>query len=391
MSINFSNTTPAPPAGDVNVTWQTDGSGNVSAYVNPEELVVTPSFQLGSSAAYAILAAAGITNTGSSVITGGNVGSYPTATITPGAWTLTPPAVIDNTNAQAAQTAALLAYNYYAGLTPTLSGLSDLSTGGNGSTPATYLPGVYSGSSSLTMPSGIVLDAQGNAGAVFVFIAGSTINLASGQSVTLINGAQASNVFWIVGSYFTAVATSTMVGTILANTSITLGGGTLNGRAIAGIVTVSGAVTIAAATNITVPGNAVVLPPSPVEVFGPKTNFSQSLNPTLTADFNAGSAFTLFTPTVAGAYRISWSQAIVIVASISSTFPSLTLAWTDVGGISRTKVLVATSTTNTTAVESDGDCFIYVESGVAVTVTSASYASVAAGMTYALALAAEQL
>lgn len=33
MSVNFSNTTPAAVAGNSNVTWQTDGSGNISGYV----------------------------------------------------------------------------------------------------------------------------------------------------------------------------------------------------------------------------------------------------------------------------------------------------------------------------------------------------------------------
>jgi len=33
MSVNFSNTTPAAPSGSTNVTFQTDGSGNVSAYI----------------------------------------------------------------------------------------------------------------------------------------------------------------------------------------------------------------------------------------------------------------------------------------------------------------------------------------------------------------------
>ena len=33
MSVNFSDTTPAAPAGSTNVAWQTDGSGNVSGYV----------------------------------------------------------------------------------------------------------------------------------------------------------------------------------------------------------------------------------------------------------------------------------------------------------------------------------------------------------------------
>jgi hypothetical protein len=34
MSVNFSDTTPAAPAGSTNVKFQTDGSGNVSAYVS---------------------------------------------------------------------------------------------------------------------------------------------------------------------------------------------------------------------------------------------------------------------------------------------------------------------------------------------------------------------
>lgn len=33
MSINISNTLPAAPAGSTNVLWQTDGAGNVSAYI----------------------------------------------------------------------------------------------------------------------------------------------------------------------------------------------------------------------------------------------------------------------------------------------------------------------------------------------------------------------
>lgn len=31
-TINYNNTTPAAPSGNANVTWQSDGSGNISAY-----------------------------------------------------------------------------------------------------------------------------------------------------------------------------------------------------------------------------------------------------------------------------------------------------------------------------------------------------------------------
>lgn len=207
--------------------------------------------KLGLAANYELLAAAGITNSGSSVIKGGNVGSFPTSSITgfpPGV--VNPPFAIDNTDAAAAQAAALIAYNYYAGLTFTsLGGSINLSTA-NGSGGNVYTPGNYSMGAAL-MTTGIVLNGAG----LYVFKGSSTINLASGQAVTFENGADPAAVVWLVGSSFTSVATSTMGGNILANTSITLGGGVLSGRALAGIVTSSGAITLSAATTATNPGS----------------------------------------------------------------------------------------------------------------------------------------
>lgn len=216
--------------------------------------------QLGAAGAYGLLAWSGITNTGGTVITGGNIGSAPTATITgfpPG--TVVAPGTIDNADAMAAHTAAVAAYAYYSGLTFTSLGTAvNLATSGNGVNTHTYVAGNYSSTSSFDIPNtfgGIVLDAQGNTNAQFVFFSASTTTLEAGSSIILINGAKAVNVIWIVGSSFVSVATSTMVGTILAQISVTLGGGSLTGRAIAGIGGSSGAVTISAATAITVTGN----------------------------------------------------------------------------------------------------------------------------------------
>lgn len=203
--------------------------------------------QLLTAANYALLAAAGITNTGSTVITNGVIGSYPTASITLGGMTAT----VDNADAHQAQIDALAAYNYFSGLAFTALASGDMATSGVGG-GATYNAGNYSGGA-LDIPTSITLDAQGNANAVFIFKAASTTVLHSGASVILANGAQAQNVIWLVGSSFSSVATSTMSGTILADTSITLGGGTLNGRALAGVVTVSGAIVISAANNVNVP------------------------------------------------------------------------------------------------------------------------------------------
>jgi hypothetical protein len=119
------------------------------------------------------------------------------------------------------------------------------------------------------------------------------------------------------------------------------------------------------------------------------------LQPTLTANYNAGSAQTIYTPSAVTVLRVNWSQAIVVAATTgaaTSTFPSLTLSWTDVGGITRTQTLVPTSTANTTAVQSQGVTVIYTNNSGPVAVTSASYASnTASQMQYALTVFAEIL
>lgn len=209
----------------------------------------TVTTELATAANYALLAYSGITGSGFDTITGGVIGSFPITTIT---GFNPPPATVDNADAAQARIDGQVAYIYYSGLSPTLSGLSNLSVSGNGANASTYTPGVYVGASSLNMPTSITLDAQGDTNAVFVFVAGSTIQLQVGASVLLVNGAQAANVVWCVGSSFTQFGTTgTMVGTILAYASITLDGGTLNGRALA-VGGGNGAVTIATAEVVTV-------------------------------------------------------------------------------------------------------------------------------------------
>jgi hypothetical protein len=117
----------------------------------------------------------------------------------------------------------------------------------------TLAPGVYTapGGSFLIQngtinPAGdLTLDAQGNAGAVWVFQMATTLTVGGPganfpRSVNLINGAQASNVYWQVGSAATinAAGGGTMVGTIIsqAGADFSTAGNvtilTLNGRAL---------------------------------------------------------------------------------------------------------------------------------------------------------------
>jgi hypothetical protein len=140
--------------------------------------------------------------------------------------------------ASAAAADALTAYNTLAGLPKgPLAGAGQL--GG-----LTLAPGTYTSATSYTLTgSDLTLDAKGNANAVWVFQMGSTLTVgapAAPRNVTLINGAQAKNVFWQVGSAATinGAGGGTMVGTIIAKAGVTFSTAgnaaitTLNGRAL---------------------------------------------------------------------------------------------------------------------------------------------------------------
>jgi len=234
-------------AGDV-VTY--DGSGNIQdsgvalalLLAGAAPSPVTP--HLGSAAQYALLGTT-ITNSdgAGTVISGGNING---TTITPAGWTLTPPTSVSSPVSSQALTDLNTAITYFGGLTSTAITTADLGTQGNGSAANVFNAGVYKSGSSINIATSIVLDGQDNPNAMFVFIAtASTVTQESGTSITLINGAQAANVVWVVGSSWTSITPSTTVGNILAVASITLGGGTLQGRALA-----AAAITLAAAGTI---------------------------------------------------------------------------------------------------------------------------------------------
>jgi hypothetical protein len=141
---------------------------------------------------------------------------------------------VADTAAASAQTDLTTAYNNAAGQTPTVTGVSSLSN-------QTLTPGVYNAGSSLGVNGTVTLDGQGNQNAVFIFQMGSTLTTASGSSINLINGAQACNVFWQVGSSATLGTGSTFAGSILALASITV----TTGDTVAGsMLARNGAVTL---------------------------------------------------------------------------------------------------------------------------------------------------
>jgi hypothetical protein len=105
----------------------------------------------------------------------------------------------------------------------------------------TLLPGLYKWTSGLlintgTTPdtSGVTLDCQGNTSAVFIFQIGQGLTVGSAAVVTLKNGCQAKNIFWVVAGTTALGTTSVFNGNILDKTDITLNtGAALCGRALA--------------------------------------------------------------------------------------------------------------------------------------------------------------
>ena len=193
---------------------------------------------LGAAANFAVLAEATVTSAGPTILNG-DLGLSPGISVTG-----FPPGVVNGTiqidNAPAVAGIASLMTAYSAPVPAGTAVSGDL--GGQ-----ILLPGVYTAASSLAIMSGdLTLDAQGDTNAVWIFQIGSTlITTATVGNVMLANGAQASNVFWLVGSSATIGTGTTFQGTILANTSITVTtGAMLNGRALAGAVVPSGAVTL---------------------------------------------------------------------------------------------------------------------------------------------------
>jgi hypothetical protein len=133
-----------------------------------------------------------------------------------------------------AQNAMTLAYNDLFSQPCTTSfgpGNQDLGT-------LVLTPGVYCFASSASITGSVTLNALNNPNAVFIFKVGtagaSALTTAPGSTVQLVNGAQACNVFWAISTSATIDTTSTFVGNILAQASITVNNGAhLFGRALA--------------------------------------------------------------------------------------------------------------------------------------------------------------
>lgn len=214
---------------------------------------------LGTASTYGVLASSTITSASASTLSGtagGDIGvaggTAPTGTITYSG-------------------AQVLAGASVAALASATAALADVRTGtalpveigaGRIVTPGAYTGGTFEITGSMT------IDAQGDPNAVFIFRSASTLVTAVASTVTLINGAQACNVYWQVGSSATLGVSSSIVGHVIAQASISTGAFTnITGQLIAssGAVTLGGSTIVNSACAVTTP----VVTPVVVPVVAP--------------------------------------------------------------------------------------------------------------------------
>ena len=206
-----------PSAGRLVVSGAAAGRAITFGYPNgvPCGPVTVP---LGSAASYGELAGTGVRGTGP---IHGEIGVYPGASN------------FDNASAAAAQANLSIAYN------STLARyfeqgkcVTDISGDLGG---LTLLPGLYKARSLTIDTAPLLLNAEGDPNATFVFYLGHNLSVASPGGVVLENDAQSGNVYWLVGGHAQIEAVggaAPMDGTIMAlgTSGLVNGGAYIYGR-----------------------------------------------------------------------------------------------------------------------------------------------------------------
>jgi hypothetical protein len=235
----FADVGPAEPTSPYTDNQVPDGSCQQYRYVvtdrvsNQDTATSTTVAKVSSAAArpalrtagtYSVLAGTGVANTGPTSLSG-DLGVSPSSAITGfPAGTVAGTIHAGDPAAAQAQADLVLAYNDAAARTETDTFAGDM-------TGHTFDAGVHHTAAAFALTGNLTLDGQGDPNAVFIFQVNAGLNTAASSTVTLINGAQASHVFWQVNGAAGTDASSAFAGTIMSAGAITLGAGsTLAGR-----------------------------------------------------------------------------------------------------------------------------------------------------------------
>ena len=226
-----------------NTVKATSGTISGTATVTVTTAPPGPTISLGSAGLNGIMAGTAVTCVSGGIINA-NVSISPGNTVTGfGPCVITGVQHLNDAVAVQNQVDLTTAYNTLAGLPCPPANAIVANLGGT-----TKAAGVYCTASGIGVSGTLTLDGGGDPSATFVFQAGSSLTTAG--NIVLINGAQAANVWWQVGSSATIGTASQWQGNIVALTSITLvDNATLRGRALAR----NGAVSLGTNNVITLP------------------------------------------------------------------------------------------------------------------------------------------
>ena len=254
--------TATPAAGYTFSSWSGDATGsvnpltvtmnankNITANFTPLAAVGPTAVNLGTAGDFAILTKSGISTTGVTSITG-DIGVSPAA-----ATALTGFGLIMDTNGQSSHTPIVTGKAYasdYAAPTPAkmTQAVSDMETAfttANGLTTPAPIVGLYAGDISgrilppglykwstgvLVTSAGVTLTGGPNDTWVFQIAQNLTIN--NNAKITLLGGAQAKNIFWVVSGQATIGSNANVSGNILSKTLVSMNTGSrLTGRLLA--------------------------------------------------------------------------------------------------------------------------------------------------------------
>ncbi|MEV6876677.1 ice-binding family protein [Amycolatopsis sp. NPDC051128] len=237
---------------------------------------------LGAAQGYSVLAGTAVVSTGTTTVSG-DLGVSPGTSVTG-----FPPGTVGgdihagDPDAAAAQSALVDAYTELAARPPDREVIGDL--GG-----LTFRKGVYHSTAALALTGTLTLDAEGDPNAVFIFQTDAAFNTAAASTVTLTNGAQPANVFWVVTGAAGTGANSFLSGSILAQGAITLGASTtLIGQALS-------------RATVTLAGNMI--------------RFTDAMPPTVTIDGGAGAVTKDTTPTITGTSSAAASSPVTVTVA----------------------------------------------------------------------------
>ena len=236
-----------------------------------------------------------------------------------------------------AQADLLIAYDDARGRPPTGSFAGDQ----NGKT---FTSGVYFTAAAFALTGTLTLDGENNPNSVFIFQVDAALNTAADSTMILVNGAQASHVFWQANGAAGTGAKSTFVGTILALGAITVGNlGVLKGAALSrGVVTLS-------ANTVTTALAAAAVAPSITTSSLPAATVGTPYSATVTATGTGPITFTVSSGALPDGLVLDSSTGVVSGTPTSAGSATFTLTATNSAGTDSQDYTVAVAAITKTA------------------------------------------